>query len=223
MGCLNIFALVLWSVDFISIQRLGFDQSTDIPLIFKMAPLTDEYLKSNSDDFLVSGSSDSTSRIWSLKSLECLHVLEGHTDAVNCVAIKVLHIILALWVWIALRDSFLFRMTLLWLVVVTVLCEFMMYTLDSVTSTLKHLWFLAFIQSLIYSCRLLHGHSGSVDHIAFDGSTAISGGSDWYVCICTVKRYFMHVTNLSEFIKIGPLVYLCDFYLWHCILVLCVL
>ena len=44
---------------------------------------------SNSDDFLVSGSSDSTSRVWSLKSMECLHVLEGHTDAVNCVAIKV--------------------------------------------------------------------------------------------------------------------------------------
>ena len=37
----------------------------------------------------MSGSSDNTSRIWSLKTLECLHVLEGHTDAVNTVAIKV--------------------------------------------------------------------------------------------------------------------------------------
>ena len=46
-------------------------------------------LNINSDNFLVSGSSDNTSRIWNLKSLECLHVLEGHTDAVNCIAIKV--------------------------------------------------------------------------------------------------------------------------------------
>ena len=42
-----------------------------------------------SENLLVSGSSDSTSRIWNLESLECLHVLEGHTDAVNSVTIKV--------------------------------------------------------------------------------------------------------------------------------------
>ena len=47
-------------------------------------------LKSCSEDLLVSGSSDNTGRIWSLNSLECLHVLEGHTDAVNAVAIKVI-------------------------------------------------------------------------------------------------------------------------------------
>lgn len=43
-----------------------------------------------SEGLLVSGSSDNTGRIWSLESLECMHVLEGHTDTVNAVAIKVL-------------------------------------------------------------------------------------------------------------------------------------
>ena len=37
----------------------------------------------------MSGSSDNTSRVWNLQTLECLHVLEGHTDEVNSVAIKV--------------------------------------------------------------------------------------------------------------------------------------
>ena len=49
-------------------------------------------LSTCAEDVLVSGSSDGTSRIWSLKSLECLHVLEGHTDAVNSVAVKVLFV-----------------------------------------------------------------------------------------------------------------------------------
>ena len=36
--------------------------------------------------------------------------------------------------------------------------------------------------SLYHWCfRQLHGHSGSVDQIAFDGNTAVSGGSDLYV------------------------------------------
>ena len=48
------------------------------------------HVMSCSESLLVSGSSDNTGRIWSLESLECLHVLEGHTDAVNAVAIKVL-------------------------------------------------------------------------------------------------------------------------------------
>ena len=41
------------------------------------------------DELLVSGSGDSTARVWSLQSLDCLHVLEGHTDTVNEVVIKV--------------------------------------------------------------------------------------------------------------------------------------
>lgn len=41
------------------------------------------------DELLVSGSGDSTARVWSLQSLDCQHVLEGHTDTVNEVVIKV--------------------------------------------------------------------------------------------------------------------------------------
>ena len=41
------------------------------------------------DELLVSGSGDSAARVWSLQSLDCLHVLEGHTDTVNEVVIKV--------------------------------------------------------------------------------------------------------------------------------------
>ena len=41
------------------------------------------------DELLVSGSGDSTARVWSLQSLDCLHVLEGHTDTVNEVVVKV--------------------------------------------------------------------------------------------------------------------------------------
>lgn len=47
------------------------------------------YFIFSADDLLVSGSGDNTARIWSLQSLECLHVLESHTDDVNCVVIKV--------------------------------------------------------------------------------------------------------------------------------------
>ena len=28
-------------------------------------------------------------------------------------------------------------------------------------------------------CRAMYGHRGSVDHVAFNGELAISGGSDW--------------------------------------------
>ena len=38
---------------------------------------------------VVSGSSDSTARVWCLKQQECTHVLEGHTDSVNDVKCKV--------------------------------------------------------------------------------------------------------------------------------------
>lgn len=38
----------------------------------------------------MSGSADNTVRVWSLESLECLHVLERHTDAVNEVIMKVI-------------------------------------------------------------------------------------------------------------------------------------
>ena len=41
-----------------------------------------------SEEILVSGSADNSARVWDLRSLECLHELEGHTDAVNCVVIK---------------------------------------------------------------------------------------------------------------------------------------
>jgi len=41
------------------------------------------------DELLASGSGDNTARLWSLKSMQCLHVLEGHTDTVNEVVIKV--------------------------------------------------------------------------------------------------------------------------------------
>lgn len=37
----------------------------------------------------MSGSADNSARIWSLKSLECINVLEGHTDTVNEVTLKV--------------------------------------------------------------------------------------------------------------------------------------
>ena len=37
----------------------------------------------------MSGSGDNTARVWSLVSLDCLHVLTGHSGSVNCVAIKV--------------------------------------------------------------------------------------------------------------------------------------
>ena len=40
-------------------------------------------------DVLVSGSADNSARIWNLETCECSHVLEGHTDAVNEVVIKV--------------------------------------------------------------------------------------------------------------------------------------
>ena len=37
----------------------------------------------------MSGSADTSARIWSLATHECVHVLEGHTDAVNEVALMV--------------------------------------------------------------------------------------------------------------------------------------
>lgn len=37
----------------------------------------------------MSGSADNLACIWSLETCECSHVLEGHTDAVNEVVIKV--------------------------------------------------------------------------------------------------------------------------------------
>lgn len=37
----------------------------------------------------MSGSADNAARIWSLKSCKCLNVLEGHTDSINEVVLKV--------------------------------------------------------------------------------------------------------------------------------------
>lgn len=44
----------------------------------------------NAGSIIVSGSADNSARIWNLDSRECVHVLEGHTDTVNGVALKVL-------------------------------------------------------------------------------------------------------------------------------------
>ena len=38
----------------------------------------------------------------------------------------------------------------------------------------------------------LHGHTGSVDHIALCGRTLVSAGSDWSVCWYH-KHHFMHI------------------------------
>ena len=40
-------------------------------------------------EFIVSGSGDGSVCLWSLLSFDCLHLLEGHTDAVNTVVVKV--------------------------------------------------------------------------------------------------------------------------------------
>ena len=43
------------------------------------------------DDTLVSGSRDCTVRIWSLQSLSTILTLQGHTDEVTSLIIKVLY------------------------------------------------------------------------------------------------------------------------------------
>lgn len=47
------------------------------------------FVFNSAEDFIVSGSSDSSARVWSRSRLDCLHVLDGHTDAVNEVVLKV--------------------------------------------------------------------------------------------------------------------------------------
>lgn len=42
-----------------------------------------------SGDILISGSADNSVRIWDLRSCECQHTLEGHTDSVNEVTLNV--------------------------------------------------------------------------------------------------------------------------------------
>jgi WD40 repeat protein len=36
---------------------------------------------------VISGSCDNTARVWNLTTLECVHVLRGHTDKVLCAAV----------------------------------------------------------------------------------------------------------------------------------------
>ena len=58
------------------------------------------------------------------------------------------------------------------------LCEFMMYTLGNASSKDLSTILCTLTSYRISQLRLLHGHSGSVDHVAFDGNAAVSGGSD---------------------------------------------
>lgn len=45
------------------------------------------YALAMKDGYIVSGSKDTTIKVWSTTSLECLGTLEGHSDAVRALAV----------------------------------------------------------------------------------------------------------------------------------------
>ena len=39
------------------------------------------------EPLVISGSTDNTSKVWSLRNRQCMHTLEGHKEEINCLAV----------------------------------------------------------------------------------------------------------------------------------------